>query len=52
MTDVLYHERILRLARAAAGAGRLDHADAGATRDNPLCGDRVTVADFTVQTAE
>lgn len=43
MTDDLYEDGIVRLAKAAHGAGKLDHADASAMVDNPLCGDRVTV---------
>lgn len=43
MNDALYHDRIMALARAATGAGRLDAPDGTATIDNPLCGDRVTV---------
>ncbi len=39
----LYHQALVRLARAADGAGRIEGATAGATVDNPLCGDRVTV---------
>jgi len=39
----LYHQALVRLARAADGAGRLDAPSAVATVDNPLCGDRVTV---------
>lgn len=39
----LYHQALVRLARAADGAGRLEGAAAAATVDNPLCGDRVTV---------
>jgi NifU-like protein involved in Fe-S cluster formation len=42
-SDALYQEALLRLARAATGAGRLDAPDASASRDNPLCGDDVTV---------
>lgn len=42
-SDSLYQEALLRLARAANGAGRLDEPDASASRDNPLCGDDVTV---------
>ncbi len=38
----LYHERLLRLAREAAGAGTLEAPDGAATVDNPLCGDEVT----------
>jgi nitrogen fixation NifU-like protein len=40
--DALYHDALVSLARAAAGAGRLEAPGATATRDNPLCGDRVT----------
>ncbi len=40
--DELYQAELLRLARAATGAGRLDGAQGTATLDNPLCGDRVT----------
>ena len=44
MTDeAFYQEAILRLARAASGAGRLEAPDGSATLDNPLCGDRVSV---------
>lgn len=42
-SDALYHEALLRLARAAVGAGRLPAPDATAERDNPLCGDDVTL---------
>ncbi len=42
MSDDLYHDALVALARAATGAGRLEAASASATRDNPLCGDRVT----------
>lgn len=41
-SDALYHEALLRLARDAAGAARLEAPDASAARDNPLCGDDVT----------
>lgn len=41
--DALYHEALLRLARGAAAAARLEGPDATARRDNPLCGDEVTV---------
>jgi nitrogen fixation protein NifU and related proteins len=41
--EAIYHEALVRLARDAAGAGRLDAPAASATVDNPLCGDRVTV---------
>jgi nitrogen fixation protein NifU and related proteins len=40
--EALYHEALVRLARAATGAGRLEAPEGSATLDNPLCGDRVT----------
>jgi len=43
MSDDLYDREIVRLARASTGHGHLENADAAATVDNPLCGDRVTV---------
>jgi len=43
MTDDLYEDAIVKLAKAAHGAGKLDGADASAMVDNPLCGDRVTI---------
>ena len=43
MSDDLYRREILRLARDDAHRGRLEAADATATVDNPLCGDRVTI---------
>ena len=42
MTD-LYQDAIVAQAKAATRAGRLDRPDASLTRDNPLCGDRVTL---------
>ena len=39
----LYHQQIMDLARAETGAGALDDADASATINNPLCGDRVRI---------
>jgi len=42
MTD-LYQDAIVAQAKAATRAGRLDHPDGSLTRDNPLCGDRVTL---------
>jgi nitrogen fixation NifU-like protein len=39
----LYHEELVRLARAADGAGRLEAPGAAGERDNPLCGDRAAV---------
>ncbi|HJQ58015.1 MAG TPA: iron-sulfur cluster assembly scaffold protein [Vineibacter sp.] len=43
MSDALYHDRIVALAKSRAGAGRLEAPTATARRDNPLCGDRVTI---------
>jgi nitrogen fixation NifU-like protein len=43
MSDALYQDRIVALAKAKTGAGRLEHPTASARRDNPLCGDRVTM---------
>ena len=43
MSAELYHKELLRLAAEAHGAGRLADAQATATVDNPLCGDRITV---------
>ena len=43
MTAQLYQDAIMSAARAATGKGRLADADASATRDNPLCGDRATI---------
>jgi nitrogen fixation NifU-like protein len=43
MTARLYHQAILDAAAARTGEGRLQHAHASATVDNPLCGDRVRV---------
>jgi nitrogen fixation NifU-like protein len=43
VSDDLYHQAIVALAKAAHGAGRLDSAKRRATVDNPLCGDRATV---------
>lgn len=43
MTDALYHDRIVALAKSRQGAGRLESPTASARRDNPLCGDRVTM---------
>ena len=42
MSDALYHEAILALAKNRDLAGRLENPTASQTRDNPLCGDRVT----------
>lgn len=43
MSNDLYDREIVRLAWTGTGHGRLETADAAATVDNPLCGDRVTV---------
>lgn len=42
MSDALYHDAILARAKDTAREGRLAAPDRTATRDNPLCGDRVT----------
>ena len=43
MNDQLYQDRIVALAKAKTGAGKLDAPTRSARRDNPLCGDRVTI---------
>ncbi len=43
MNDQLYQDRIVALAKAKTGAGRLAAPTKSARRDNPLCGDRVTI---------
>ena len=43
MSDELYHQAILELAKKARQAGRLEAPQASVTVDNPLCGDRVTL---------
>ena len=48
MSGDVYHDALVALAREATGAGGLPAPAASATRDNPLCGDRVT---FDVQVA-
>ncbi len=42
-SDALYHDAVVRLARASAPPRRLARPDGSATRDNPLCGDEVTI---------
>jgi nitrogen fixation NifU-like protein len=42
-SDALYQDALLRLARAGRGSGRLGAPSASASRDNPLCGDDVTM---------
>lgn len=43
MSDQLYQARIVALAKAKTGAGKLANPTRSARRDNPLCGDRVTI---------
>ncbi len=43
MSDQLYQERIVALAKAKTGAGKLVDPTRSVRRDNPLCGDRVTI---------
>jgi len=43
MNDQLYQEKIVALAKAKTGAGKLASPTKSARRDNPLCGDRVTM---------
>jgi nitrogen fixation NifU-like protein len=43
MSDELYHQVILELAKKARRASRLEAPQASVTVDNPLCGDRVTL---------
>ncbi len=43
MSDQLYQERIVTLAKSKTGAGKLATPTKSARRDNPLCGDRVTI---------
>jgi nitrogen fixation protein NifU and related proteins len=43
MNDQLYQDRIVALAKARTGAGRLASPTKSARRDNPLCGDRVVI---------
>jgi nitrogen fixation NifU-like protein len=43
VSEVIYQEALMRLAASADGAGRLPRPDATARRDNPLCGDEVTL---------
>jgi nitrogen fixation protein NifU and related proteins len=47
MSDELYQEKIVALAKAKTGAGKLAAPSKTARRDNPLCGDRVII-DVTV----
>ncbi|MBM3621335.1 MAG: iron-sulfur cluster assembly scaffold protein [Alphaproteobacteria bacterium] len=43
MSQALYQDRIVALAKSKTGAGTLAAPSAKAVRDNPLCGDRVTM---------
>jgi nitrogen fixation NifU-like protein len=43
MSDQLYQDRIVALAKAKTGAGKLASPTKSARRDNPLCGDRITI---------
>lgn len=43
MSEQLYQERILALAKAKTGAGKLAAPTKSVRKDNPLCGDRVTI---------
>lgn len=43
MSDQLYQDKIVALAKAKTGAGKLAAPTKSARRDNPLCGDRVTI---------
>ncbi len=43
MSQALYQDRIVALAKSKVGAGTLAAPTAKAMRDNPLCGDRVTM---------
>lgn len=44
MNDDLYQQAIVALARDRSRSGALEPAQAKATRDNPLCGDRVMLS--------
>ena len=43
MNDQLYQDRIVALAKAKTGAGKLSAPTKSARKDNPLCGDRVVI---------
>jgi nitrogen fixation NifU-like protein len=43
VSDALYHDAILARAKDTTREGRLPSPDRTAMRDNPLCGDRVTL---------
>jgi nitrogen fixation NifU-like protein len=43
VSQQLYNDAIIALAKANHGAGRLPQPEVSVTCDNPLCGDRVTI---------
>jgi nitrogen fixation NifU-like protein len=43
MSQALYQDRIVALAKSKTGSGTLAAPTSKAMRDNPLCGDRVTM---------
>jgi nitrogen fixation NifU-like protein len=43
VSDALYHDAILALAKDRRHAGRLEAPTHSHTSDNPLCGDRITI---------
>jgi len=43
MSEGLYQDAIMVLAKDTSASGRLPAPDVSATVDNPLCGDRVTI---------
>ncbi|MEH6477515.1 MAG: iron-sulfur cluster assembly scaffold protein [Sneathiella sp.] len=43
MIEELYQKNLMRLAANASGSGSLDAPDFEGTRDNPTCGDRITI---------
>ncbi|MSP50409.1 MAG: iron-sulfur cluster assembly scaffold protein [Alphaproteobacteria bacterium] len=43
MSDEIYQETLLKLAKEAPGHGRLEPNAASVRLDNPLCGDRVRI---------
>lgn len=43
MSDTIYNDAIVAEAKAKVGAGELPDPDVRLRRDNPLCGDRVTL---------
>lgn len=43
MSDALYQEELLTLAKAGRAVPRIDEPSVSAKVDNPVCGDRVTI---------